>query len=365
MAPKRGDKPKSAGPKVTTNSDAPVARAGHQIVCLFTVRQILSDLEKNVNDTLYTFVHVIIEGFQHQSIACSRVVVGSLCVQTENFLETPWMLSSDIVTSEGKAGRLDVSYLKKMKPKHDEEPFLLEERILMDTLAAELSAFIERTRAKRLRVQQQRELELYSSLLRHDLKNDMSVILSNVDLLRMITDRSDSGVREALSSIEAVSERMMGLLQALGKPSDSLGRGIALLVRGACRQAEEANTGMKLNVIVDPEAEDLKIEESRLLPAVFDNLLRNAAKYAGATPIVEVHVSLVGSYAQVVVSDNGPGIAESLRDKLFQKGASTTGGGLGLYLSREIVNGMGGSIELVDTEKGSGATFKVMLPKAI
>jgi len=365
LAPKRGGKPKSAGPKVPMNSEAPVLRAGHQIVCLFTVRQILSDMDKDVNDTLYTFVHIIIEGLQHRSIACSRVVIGSLCVQTENFLETPWMLSSDIVTSEGKAGRLDVSYLKEVKPKHDEEPFLFEERILIDTLAAELSAFIERTRAKRLGVQQQRELELYSSLLRHDLRNDLSVIQLNVDLLRMITDRSDSSVQEALSSMQAVSGRMMDLLQAFGKPSDSLGRNIATLVRGACRQAEEANTGMKVNVIVDPEAEDLKIEESRLLPAVFDNLLRNASKYAGATPIVEVHVSLVGSYAQVVVSDNGPGIAESLRDKLFQKGASTTGGGLGLYLSREIVNGMGGSIELVDTEKGSGAIFKVMLPKAI
>ena len=62
------------------------------------------------------------------------------------------------------------------------------------------------------------------------------------------------------------------------------------------------------------------------------------------------------------VSDDGPGITSEVRDKLFQRGVSTRGGGLGLYLSREVVMAINGSIELVESSSEKGATFKVLLP---
>jgi len=65
------------------------------------------------------------------------------------------------------------------------------------------------------------------------------------------------------------------------------------------------------------------------------------------------------------VADDGPGVAEEVRDNLFHKGVSTRGGGLGLYLSKAIVDALGGSIELVDSEKGAGATFRILLPTVL
>jgi len=363
MTPKKASKSKSSQPP-QSDSDGPIAAqrtlSGHQLVCLSTARMILSEMERDTNDTLNTFIHLVTEGWQYPGSACSRVTIENLCVQSVNFLETPWKLSSDVVTSEGKVGHLEVCYLEE-KRKLDEGPFRYSERMLIDALADELSVFAQRLRVRRVVVQQQRELELYASLLRHDLRNDLGVILSNVDLLRMITSKSDGDVQQCLTSIEAVSGRMMNLLKALGRPLGSIERNIAALVRAVSIQAEQAFSGMKVNVVVDEGAEGLRVEESRLLPAVFDNLLRNAGAHAGPTAIVQIHVSRVAGYAQIVVSDNGPGIPESVRDKLFQKGVSTTGGGLGLYLSREIVAGMGGSIELIEPEKGCGATFRIRL----
>jgi signal transduction histidine kinase len=98
------------------------------------------------------------------------------------------------------------------------------------------------------------------------------------------------------------------------------------------------------------------------MPMVFDNLLRNASVHAGESPTVVVTVQKKGNGIQVIISDNGPGVSESVRSHLFEKGVSTRGGGLGLFLSKEIIESMGGQIELLDSDPGMGAKFRVFLP---
>jgi sensor histidine kinase regulating citrate/malate metabolism len=51
-----------------------------------------------------------------------------------------------------------------------------------------------------------------------------------------------------------------------------------------------------------------------------------------------------------------------IRDRLFQRGVSTRGGGLGLYLTRQIVQAKKGTTEVADFEQGKGATFIIRLP---
>ena len=64
----------------------------------------------------------------------------------------------------------------------------------------------------------------------------------------------------------------------------------------------------------------------------------------------------------VTLSDNGPGISKEIESKLFEKGASTTGGGLGLYLTKKVIEGYGGKIEYLPDKKQSGTTFQIQLP---
>ncbi len=220
----------------------------------------------------------------------------------------------------------------------------------------------ERKQNEEQRRQQHSELEVYAALIRHDLRNDLGVILGNVDLAKMIAGENDSEILETLSSTEAVCERMMNLLKAVSRPADSIERNTVALVRSVTSQAQDAHTKLTVNVTVDDDVEELTIAGNRLIPMVFENLLRNAAAHAGEKTTVDMTISKEGSNVQVLVSDNGPGIPEEVRDQLFHRGVSTSGGGLGLYLSRAIVNAMNGSIELMDTDPGEGATFKILLP---
>jgi signal transduction histidine kinase len=96
------------------------------------------------------------------------------------------------------------------------------------------------------------------------------------------------------------------------------------------------------------------------------NLLTNAIKYGNSKPISLVLVRIENS-ALLSIQDNGVGIAEKLRGKIFERfercdPAGTTGGlGLGLYIVKSIVDAHGGAIQ-VESELGKGSKFTVKIP---
>jgi signal transduction histidine kinase len=96
------------------------------------------------------------------------------------------------------------------------------------------------------------------------------------------------------------------------------------------------------------------------------NLVRNAIEAAGnatGTGRIVVKLEQDGSQTVLDVADNGPGVAEELRPRLFTPFTTTRadGTGLGLALSQRLVERAGGEIALVDG--GPGATFRVTLPR--
>lgn len=103
---------------------------------------------------------------------------------------------------------------------------------------------------------------------------------------------------------------------------------------------------------------------------VFRNLLDNAVKYAGSPPEVVVEARLAGDRAIVQIADNGRGIPQHMRRKIFGRFVrlglelerDKPGTGLGLYIVRTVVKRMRGQINLRDRALGPGTTFEVDLP---
>jgi len=99
---------------------------------------------------------------------------------------------------------------------------------------------------------------------------------------------------------------------------------------------------------------------------VVANLVGNAIKYGGQRP-VRVAARAHEDRVWLVVQDQGPGIAPKDRERIFQvferavRGTNISGFGLGLYVTRQIVQAHGGSIQVEDTP-GGGTTFVVELP---
>ncbi len=101
---------------------------------------------------------------------------------------------------------------------------------------------------------------------------------------------------------------------------------------------------------------------------VLGNLIDNAIKYSNEGGIIKVIAKVDGDFVDISVEDNGIGMPESVVSQLFQKfyrshrsRETVAGSGIGLYISRAIVESHGGKIS-VRSEDGHGSTFTVSLP---
>ncbi len=116
----------------------------------------------------------------------------------------------------------------------------------------------------------------------------------------------------------------------------------------------------ELDVSIGISAPPVSADPGRLRQ-VFANLLANAAQ-AGARR-VEIRGGSRGDHVGVIVADDGPGVPADLRERLFEPFVSGRSGGIGLGLavSRRIVERHGGTLALVD--EGAGAVFELKLPQ--
>jgi sensor histidine kinase regulating citrate/malate metabolism len=80
---------------------------------------------------------------------------------------------------------------------------------------------------------------------------------------------------------------------------------------------------------------------------------------------VKVEISYEENVFKIFVSDDGPGISADIRPTLFERGSeSKSVDGVGLFLTKKIIEGCGGSIEYIDSKDAKGATFYITLPYA-
>lgn len=203
------------------------------------------------------------------------------------------------------------------------------------------------------------DLELYASFLQHDLRNDLHVLMSHAEAALMMMDDT-SPVSEYITIVQAASERMLNLLDVFSRPAEIDEVDIVGILEKCKSQAVKTHPNLTVNIVANTD--ETEVLSARLIPLVFDNLMRNSAKYAKNDVTLTIELARDHDILYITLSDDGPGISEEIESKLFQKGASTTGGGFGLYLTKKVVEGYGGKIEYVPDKKRPGATFRIELP---
>jgi PAS domain S-box-containing protein len=219
-----------------------------------------------------------------------------------------------------------------------------------------------RRRTAEEREQQRRVIDLYASLMSHDIGNDLQAVLGYVESSLMLLKSDKPKATEMLESAQAAALRMTNLIKTFRSDVPPSSIEIVPMLKEVANQAERVSMGLKVQVHVESGAVHLRSPGGSLMPIAMDNLLRNAAEHAGSNAEVNIRVLVENEDLVIVVSDNGPGIPEDKRRSLFIRSDPDSENGLGLYLTRQIITACGGTIELDSTE--AGATFRITLPVA-
>jgi PAS domain S-box-containing protein len=132
-------------------------------------------------------------------------------------------------------------------------------------------------------------------------------------------------------------------------------------------QGERAGReGVELSLTAEPEEFTITADERRVRQIVF-NLVSNAVKFTPANGQVDISAQIEDGTVEVAVTDTGPGIAAEAIEAIFEEfeqtaeGKQAEGTGLGLPLSRKLVELHGGRL-WVESEVGRGSTFRFTLP---
>lgn len=221
--------------------------------------------------------------------------------------------------------------------------------------------------------------DTFLSIASHELKTPITTLLLQSESLLRSARAGDTVpaaiVRERAEKLRRQTQRLTTLVNEL--------LDVSRIDYGRLHMsAEEVDLGALVEEVVSRFEDDADPTRSRVTTTIDDpivgrwdrlrldevvtNLVANAIKYGMGNP-VEVRVSRRGDECCVAVTDRGIGISEAHQRELFQRFSRFVsdrhygGFGLGLWISRQIVEALGGTIR-VASEIGRGSTFTVMLP---
>jgi len=264
----------------------------------------------------------------------------------------------------------------------DWEPRIAEEG--PKEIAGLASAFNQMTKSLSIQREQLIRSEKLASVgqlaagVAHEIGNPLAAILGYVDILRADAAKGELPAAEredALARVKAETQRIHRIIRELlefsrpskedPKPSDPL-RG----VQSAQALLAPQSRFREVRVVTVPAGEtwpQVMVVPSRLVQ-VFVNLMLNAADAMAGKGTITVSCEEKGNKVALTVADEGPGIAKENQRKVFDPFFTTKtvgqGTGLGLPVSRSIVESFAGTLEIAPSVEGQGARFVLTLPKA-
>ena len=218
-------------------------------------------------------------------------------------------------------------------------------------------------------LQANRKLRLLSSVTRHDILNQLTVLQGYLELSQeLVTDPVLAGYLEhGIKAADAIREQILftrdyqeiGVHAPQWQDVAGVWRQAITLVGSSSRVSADPSTTLPA-FTTEVTCEGLSIYADPLLEKVFFNLIDNARKHGGHVTKIRLSCAVSPSGLTIVCEDDGTGIPVMEKERIFERGFGK-GTGLGLFLSREILSITGFSIKETG-EEGKGARFEILVP---
>jgi signal transduction histidine kinase len=215
----------------------------------------------------------------------------------------------------------------------------------------------------------------------HELRTPLAQIRLVVDMLQLDREKDPQRRESALALVDREVTRLQHLVDtvlrfARGAPPAETGRemiDVVAEVRSVIAEFAPLAAARGISIVVAATGTPVVALRAGAMRQVLLNLLDNAVKYAGESPVITVSVAASGSGGmRLTVRDHGPGVPPGERSRIwgaFERGAAAAaraagGSGIGLTVVRDIAEQHGGRAWVADTSSDDGAEFVIEIPGA-
>jgi signal transduction histidine kinase len=207
----------------------------------------------------------------------------------------------------------------------------------------------------------------------HEVRNPIAAIELNAELVGdLVRERGGADMEEAATLVTAIREQVNALdaiteeylaFARFPRPQydeDSVNEMVAALVEFVRPVA--ARQGSTVEATTDQTVPPMAIDRTLLRQSIL-NLVKNGLEALGRGGKLTVSTRRVDDHVEIAIQDTGPGIASDVSKRLFEQFFTTKpqGTGLGLYISRQIIEEHGGTLRW-ESAPGAGTTFTATLP---
>ena len=264
--------------------------------------------------------------------------------------------------------------------------FTDDDQRFLSVLSSQVGNVIDAIRAReseRALMTELRELDRvrseFISMLAHELRGPMTTVMGFGYTLRDAADKLDDAkkaqvIATMVRETERLSRMVTDLLDLSRMEAGTLKYELEPVeIKDFAESLVETHTSLKAEHLVDvqmPDGLPKVLADRDRLHQVFMNLLTNATRYSPEGTTITLRAAEGPDHVQISVIDQGIGIQTEDVDRIFEKFAMLPkpswvkkGTGLGLFITKTMVEAMGGRI-WVESEQGTGSTFSFTLPHA-
>lgn len=346
-----------------------------ELSCLYEISNIAATSAEPLEEKLRLVVNALPKAWQHPEHAVAELRLDDQSYFSGQLSKNYNTQQHLIQIRQRERGYLAMHYNYRQGPP---PPFLHEEELLLKTLAQEIGGIIERDEQKQREEMLRRKFEQADRLtilgeitagIAHELNTPLGNILGFAQLIQERTDDRqvkhdvEKIINSAMHSREIVKKLMFFSCEM---PQQMQQVSIKALIEEALTllRITFKNAGIQPRFSAPANPVKARVDPIQFTQVIF-NLLINALH--ASAPGQEIHIGLENENGemQLRIRDFGHGIAENIRERIFEPFFSTKapgeGSGLGLSVVHGIVRNHGGSIEM-ESAPGKGAVFTVRIP---